>query len=138
MSEGSTKTSLLISWTALDVGLLEALRPFKARARGRRLKELATLGAELERMGYKLATTAGGYQVLAPAAGLANFALAMDPPGRAGNPARPAYQDQTGPEPLPQAEVEPIGGASTVEPNDPPQVIPALDEDAASFASSFL
>lgn len=66
-TESGKKTSLLITWLSVDRGLLEALRPFKARARGRRLKELATLGAEAEKLGFRLECSEDGYRLLAPA-----------------------------------------------------------------------
>lgn len=62
-----SKTLLNVCWQPNDAVLLEALRPFKARSRGRRLKELALLGAELERLGFRLQAGGDGYRVLLPA-----------------------------------------------------------------------
>lgn len=46
----------LIEWDDVrDRALLQALAPFRARARGRRLKELAQLGALAERAGLRVA-----------------------------------------------------------------------------------
>ncbi|MBD5034936.1 hypothetical protein VWT76_15675 [Xanthomonas citri pv. citri] len=72
-SKQPPRTSLLVRWLPSDHVLLDALRPFKARARGRRFKELATLGAELERRGFRLEASGEGYRLMLPvemAAGL--------------------------------------------------------------------
>lgn len=64
---GGKKTFLLISWLPIDRTLLDALRPFKARARGRRIKELACLGAVVEKIGFRIEAVDGEYRLLAPA-----------------------------------------------------------------------
>lgn len=122
--EGSRKTSLLITWLPLDRSLLDALRPFKARARGRRIKELATLGAEVEKLGFRIEVVGDTYRVLAPASQaliaaappFATAAVAIPNEPRAADAASSLVDQQNG------------AGIAPAPPN----------EDALSFASGFM
>lgn len=111
---GEKKTSLLITWLPIDQVLLNALRPFKARSRGRRIKELAALGAEVERMGFKLVADDGEYKVLIPASFAASVAV---------------QPDQAEPESLHQKEPDITTPASSADSAVPP--------DALNFAAGF-
>lgn len=135
--EGARKTSLLISWLPADSSLLEALRPFKARSRGRRLKELAILGAEMEKIGFRLVVGSTGYQVMAPTSQLA--LLRASAGDRASSLAEPAAVEAAEVACSPAANQEPDAAemplAAALEVSAP-EVEP-LDEDAISFAESF-
>lgn len=108
---GEKKTSLLITWLPIDRVLLTALRPFKARSRGRRFKELAALGAEVEKMGFKLVAVDGEYKVLIPTDIAASVAVQPNP---------------TDSDPLHQEEPKVTAAAS-----------PAVPAEAMDFASGF-
>lgn len=120
---GGKKTSLLISWLPIDRSLLDALRPFKARARGRRIKELACLGAEVEKLGFRIEAVDGEYRLLAPAGQLpvtpaiADSALAAEPV---------ASQEGT--------QIEAVDGIATAA---APAPVAIEHPDASEFASNF-
>jgi len=127
---------------------MDALRPYKARSRGRRLKELALLGAELERLGFRLESTGTGYRVMHPANLDAGVDAAAWGPV-AGSPVTPApallaqmevEAPATGPtdhtqEPLP---VVAQAGFATSAPHVAPEPVAAIDDhDALAFAANF-
>jgi hypothetical protein len=125
------KTSLLISWLPVDAGLLDALRPFKARARGRRIKELAVLGAEVEKLGFRIDQVDGRYRVLGPA-------LQQMTVGSAAASTSPAPLATTGvmADPI---EPHPAADVATHMPQGP-EILgpPPPDPDASDFAASFI
>ncbi|WP_394697378.1 hypothetical protein [Pseudoxanthomonas japonensis] len=143
-----TKTLLNVCWLPTDAVLMDALRPYKARSRGRRLKELALLGAELERLGFRLESTGTGYRVMHPANLDAGVDAAAWGPV-AGSPVTPApallaqmevEAPATGPtdhtqEPLP---VVAQAGFATSAPHVAPEPVAAIDDhDALAFAANF-
>lgn len=143
-----TKTLLNVCWLPTDAVLMDALRPFKARSRGRRLKELALLGAELERLGFRLESTGTGYRVMHPAsleAGVdaAAWAPVAGTPVTAA-PALPAQMEveapataQAGQAQEPRSVVAEVGFASTP-PHVAPEPVAAIDDhDALAFAANF-
>nr|WP_312130867.1 hypothetical protein [Stenotrophomonas pavanii] len=124
------KTSLLISWLPVDAGLLDALRPFKARARGRRIKELAVLGAEVEKLGFRIDQVDGRYRVLGPAL--------QQTVGSAAAATSPAPLASTGvmTDPI---DAHPAADVATHKPQGP-EILgpPPPDPDASDFAKSFI
>jgi hypothetical protein len=152
-SKQPPRTSLLVRWLPSDHVLLDALRPFKARARGRRFKELATLGAELERRGFRLEAAGDGYRLMLPvdlASGLELRSASMlghDQPrpseARAASPALAPVASTAPPPAVPHAVAAiPVGarelsGPQAVDAHQPGPVAPLVDDDTMEFAASF-
>lgn len=152
-SKQPPRTSLLFRWLPSDHVLLEALRPFKARARGRRFEELATLGAELERRGFRLVSAGDGYRLMLPvdmAAGLElrTASMVTHDQGQAAAPAAAsppltAVASSVTPPSSPQvAAAIPVAsrdrpGPEMTEAQPTGPVAPLVDDDTLELAASF-